>query len=882
LKDFRQRTVVEKIVLGSTIFQMPPEQFVNYDTFWNAPTVAFLRFKGSGIFSGIENPFFRAQCEDRRFELSFEPALIIQPGEIYDTEPQFIGVYHPSGVMLVDHNPLTSQGRRPRFRNPSGYVPIDRSEVRAMQRFTRDYLALNVDGFRFILYNFFYPLPQMPTPDSPEEAIHLKMIDTFAALGGDTIIFNPMYPYTRPEEQLEAYWDLGPEGSSARRIMDHAAGKGIRFGFYMGCARHGTEGNACALPFAPSKKHWKKVDDTGKVAEENCIGCDEYAQWYFAVQRNTIERFKLGLWSWDPGPGNGLFCHNKSHGHLPGKGGYKGWRNATAVLRNLKEAFPDIYLQAYYGRKEHGLWGFKYFDQHESYWELGLWKGTMHPDFHTDRMNADGVRHQGWWNQNFRFHPAVLTHGMVHRFQEGVWDPRLTKAWDHLGWRYSVMSGLACAGSITAVILPEDLHLVPEMKPFYDKWLSWARENFEYVHYNLPFGSQVRPGGVDGWARIKEDHGFVFLCNPGPRPAKIEFSLDEEIGLSATGLFTLTELYPLEGRAHIEDDRGVFAEGEIVSAIVPAYEVLLLELAPSDPRRPQKRTRTCFNERSLPRYLDDWRSPEGAAFLFPRHEAHEDLILTTRFFADPAIRNLLNQAIPSNLNDFEPLIPNWRAQCTLDHFGWTRPDRLWLVLPFVDAELVDLQTISLNSQPADLQCHRVPRKVIYYADITDLVVWSEDNDIRLRFTSLPENQFLGPYLDYPADTERSAGSSTVLYNEPLDPDTPPRFSTGPDDTRQAPTITDMAMDPPFLKQGQETIFSATVDLPPCELEGVYISGPVADSAMTFNGTDERWIFRFTPSRRFALIMDVDHYRVWAVARNGLVSLAKKIILSWRF
>ena len=41
-------------------------------------------------------------------------------------------------------------------------------------------------AFHFILYNFFYPLPRMPRAGSPEEALHLKMIDTFRALGTGT------------------------------------------------------------------------------------------------------------------------------------------------------------------------------------------------------------------------------------------------------------------------------------------------------------------------------------------------------------------------------------------------------------------------------------------------------------------------------------------------------------------------------------------------------------------------------------------------------------------------------------------------------------------------------------------------------------------------
>lgn len=547
VEDIRGPLVVEKVVLGRTRFAPGTGEFVNYDTFWNAPTVAFLRWDLGGVFSGIENPFFQARCEAGELELAFEPSLILKAGQTYESEWQFIGVYRRSGVMIVDHNPLTSLGQLPRYRNPRGHVPIDRSEVRAMQAFALDYLDVKVDRYLFILYNFFYPLPQMPASGSPEEALHLKMIDMFAQLGGDMIIFNPMYPYTKPGGQAEAYWDLGPEHSAAATIMGHARAKGLKFGYYMGCARHGAEGNACALPYAPERPEWKKVDAEGHLAAENCIACDEYADWFLSVQRNTIERFGLGLWSWDPGPGNGLFCHNEAHGHVAGKGGYKGWRSATELMRRLKEACPGLYYQAFYGRKEHGLWGFKYFDQHESYWELGLMNCTRHSDLHTDRMNADGVRHQGWWNQMFRFHPTLLTHGMVHRFQEGNYDPRLTKAWDHGGWRYSVMSCLASAGSVTTVILPEDLSLVPEMPAFYHKWLSWARETFAYIRYNIPFGSSVRPGGVDGWARIKGGHGFIFLCNPGPRPARIEFGLDDEIGLGSPGRFTLSPLYPLAG-----------------------------------------------------------------------------------------------------------------------------------------------------------------------------------------------------------------------------------------------------------------------------------------------------------------------------------------------
>lgn len=878
-----------KIELGRTTFVTAPRESINYDTFWNAPTVAFLRFDKGGVFTGIENPFFTAELADKVVALAYEPSLLLKPGETYESEPQFIGVYKRTGHMLTDHVPVTCHQPRPRFRNPCGYIPLDRAEIRCMQQFAWDYLGLNADRFRFILYNFFFPLPQMPKAGSPEEAVHLKMIDTFHELGGDMIILNPMDPYRLPAGTMDAYWDLGPAGSAAANVMNHAAGKGIKFGYYMGCARHGDQGNAAALPFAPEKADWKKMDAAGKVAGENCMACDGYADWFFAVQRNTITRFKLDLWSWDPGPGNGLFCHSDQHGHLPGKGAYKGWRNATEMMRRLKETFPGIYFQAFYGRKEHGLWGFKYFDQYESYWEWGPYtNATMHADVHADRLNANGTRFQSWWNQNFRFHPSLLNHCMVHRFQEGVWDPRLVKAWDQLGWKYSVMSCLAAGGDMTTVILPESNDLVPGLREFYSKWIPWARRTAEYRQYNIPFGEQVRPGGVDGWGRIKKDHGFIFLCNPGPRPARIEFGFDDEIGLGAKGRFALKELYPVDGRFHFDrkNGRGVFATGDRVSFVVPAFEVILLELSPIvDQQLPVSQAAIRSDGKRLARFLDDWRLEDGKTLAFPRHTAFDKVSLKTIFRADTEIRELLAAARPKNLADYEPLLPEWRKNYA-DSFVGARPDRLWLVLPFTEAATVGALTLTVNGKPIAVECYAVHRPSIHYADLTDVVQWGVDNVLELEIERLTANQFLGPYLDYPPScvtpVSPELDSPAVVYDGPVDPEMPARTPAVAGSKQKVPVITSVTMVPEFLLGGQETKFAATVDMAPDELAGVYISAPWQDIAMQYDITSGLWIFNFTPHVRWWMIMDVPFYRVWAVGKNGMVGDGKDIRLEWRF
>jgi len=302
----------------------------------------------------------------------------------------------------------------------------------------------------------------------------------------------------------------------------------------------------------------------------------------------------------------------------------------------------------------------------------------------------------------FRFSPAVTGHALTHRVNEGNFDPELIKAWDYYGWKYSVMSSLAVSGSIMPTILPYETDLVPGFVEFYQKWMHWARDNFEYVNYTEPFGEQVQPGAVDGYARIKGDHGFVFLFNGNPRPAEITFEVGDEINLQANGDYQFAELYPSERSKVVLDDNGrsVFALGEKARITVPANGCYLLELKRAakqsdpilvgaagkvslangkmtvtgisgkpgetvlvrirvaDPKAvqsvivngiPQNFTRTeraiCaelqFAGEKYVRELDAWTQADGKRFDFPYHAAQPDLKLTTTFTLPADVKQLL-------------------------------------------------------------------------------------------------------------------------------------------------------------------------------------------------------------------------------------------------
>ena len=959
LSGIKKPLTLLRVELGCTRFHSGPDEIVKYDTFWNAPTAVFLRWKRGGLFAGIENPFFETESGDGEFSLAFEPSLRLEPGETYESEAQFVGVYGRTGRTISAHCPKTALGARgryrTRFRNPCGHIPLDTGEIKAMRQFAADYLEVPQNRFPFILYGYWYPLPLLP--ETREDVVGYKrMIDNFAALDGDMVIFPPLVKSKLPAASPDGYWDVAPEASSAEEILDYAKSKGLGCGIYLGVAcgnaQHGT---SPMVPYAREERPaWKKVRADGGVTSENCLACDEFADWFYVVQRNTISRYDLSWWSWDPGPGNGFFCHSNSHGHLPGKGGYKGWRNSVELIRKLRKDFPPIYLQAFYGRKEYGLWGLKYYDQHEAYWEQQVAaQASIHPQLHPDRMNADGVRLQSWWSENFRFLPTTMNHALAHRITQYCGDdPDLVRVWDHLGWKYALLSALAVGGSVTACILPHDLDGVRcgDFKEFYGEWLRWARQNRSYVRHNISFGAQVMTGGVDGYARINGKHGYIFLCNPSPRPARTTISLNEEIGLAARGRFVLKELHPQEG-AHLFDDRaekGVFEYGDSVSVVTPPYEVAVFELKEFDPdelpmlfgvtgavaqdgeiimlrgvegppgeqatiavlpTRSENSMRLLVNDAVVPfssqgdylvakvqydgvppaRFLDEWHQPDGSRFSFPFHPAAAKLELATGFFLDEQIKQLLQQARPGNADEIPNLVQRWRQAGSHDSFIWATTDRLALVVPFADADCVETVRLALNDAeivPDILKCGKT--RIIYYADITGCVRWGAQNTLRVWCENIEANQFLGPYLDYPPapavrkiSTQRIDDRSPVVYERPV---------MGLSDISAGrkgfkPEVVWAYMEPKRLREGQPVSFHARVNLPPDELEGVYVStfigpGSFCDHAMEYDQSAGLWSLTLRVGKRAVVILDCNESHVWAVAVDGSVSDAYRIGLEW--
>lgn len=388
-----------------------------------------------------------------------------------------------------------------------------------------------------------------------------------------------MFPNSVPTPDEDSFWELFPAHTAADRIRQYAEGKGLKIGIYMGTAGNGLHGNSALIPYGDVPQ-WKKIDAAGKTGEENCLGDDSFVERYIRVQKNTIGRYHLSLWNWDPGPGNAMFCFNPNHRHLPGKGAYVGFRNSLRVMKELKNAFPGLYYMAFHGSKEYGLWGFREVDQHEAFWENDLYYlHPMFPDLSVDRATADGIRLQSCRNYYFRFMPAALNHGLVHRMiQEcNMKKPRLNCLTDRIGWKFALLSAIAVGGPVTMPIVPDAPEKIKDYLSFYREWIDWARVHFPYSRRTIPFGSQ--PGcGTEGYAKLIDHEGYIFAVNGNPWPSGLSIPFTRRIGIREGGeRLRLDRLWPLRGHIGCAD-----CGGQLSVTLAP-YSVQVLRVSKASP-----------------------------------------------------------------------------------------------------------------------------------------------------------------------------------------------------------------------------------------------------------------------------------------------------------
>ena len=94
------------------------DMHLHHSGIWNhQPINLFLRDETGGLFMGMENPVFKADCRALRkvypseVTISYQPGWVLPPGETFSGDAGFVGVYRQEGIYHLAPNRVHFEGR---------------------------------------------------------------------------------------------------------------------------------------------------------------------------------------------------------------------------------------------------------------------------------------------------------------------------------------------------------------------------------------------------------------------------------------------------------------------------------------------------------------------------------------------------------------------------------------------------------------------------------------------------------------------------------------------------------------------------------------------------------------------------------------------------
>ena len=288
------------------------------------------------------------------------------------------------------------------------------------------------------------------------------------------------------------------------------------------------------------------------------------------------------------------------------------------------------------------------------------------------------------------------------------------------------------------------------------------------------------------------------------------------------------------------------------------------------------------------RELDHWQQADGKLFAFPLSEPQRNLDLTMTFKLNGDVPQLLEKAKPKNFAEMDAKIAGWQKpeskkieSYSYHNFVCERPGRLWLVLPFLSPTNV---AVTLNGQAVVTAWDS--HSTSAFVDVTDLVNYGRENRLKLRFASLNQNGFMGPFLLYPeeAETEKLlpaplSHEPQVVYEGSLVPKPLTRYREG-----GGPIITEAKMlGHVTLRDGAP--LQVRVNLPPEKVKRVmyFESGFtwMGQHGLDYDSENQCWTAEVRPGDRGRIQENEDIY-VWAEGTDGLRSEYYPVKVDWDF
>ena len=521
----------------------------------------FMRNEDGGLFLGLKYPYFKASVTKDAVALAYETNFRLIPGEAVELPAAFVGVFTRTGFSCRKALHWT-----PRILSAK-QEELDWGEVRAMQALMADYLPECPTGFDgyFMWLNSWWANRTLQGKMTRKEVDGFKqlLVSVKQSKCLDLLGIAPVWcgwaGFTSPCPEIDMI------GADAKFPANPFITEYMTAAREMGVPTSGfCEPASLARHYRKDRPDWavQPTDDPAKRINAKCQANDEYSDWFYRLQCNTIDTFQLKSWSWDHcWVRRPMICHATNHGHEPGNCEFQQYRNVTGLIQKLRTRYPTRFLEIYWGLKEAGPWSLRGLNSLENAYE----NASPPPP---GMGAADDMRFQHWYNHNYRFIPTHLNIAHIN----------ITK--EKNGHLYSLLSCLSASkhAQLSDWVPFETDVQATEVFAQMRRWKTWASGHLDYLRTRVDlFGQPCRKDGIDGTAHVLGDRGYFFVFNPWEQCHWGSITLDETIGLQKSGNYAFSEISGERPRR-----LGVCRKKGAFLFSIPARSAMLIEMVPTD------------------------------------------------------------------------------------------------------------------------------------------------------------------------------------------------------------------------------------------------------------------------------------------------------------
>lgn len=566
---------------------------------------AFLRLSAErGVMLTVQNPFLTVSSNENLVRVSYKPEMHWEQswGPFY-SDVACIGTYHLSGRrigkgMVVEWKP----GLNPVRQDGSDY-----SEIESLTDCVRAFLIKPSADPISLVVGWTLNDYQIDVGTREGESEYKRIIDAVSNLG----IHNLLYA---PSNSKLAKMDDDADDWHWEHTLWLGLGQQIRKGQWNSEVGEVPPTVASMLKYSKSK-HVNLIayvypslpfpqDPSWLVTRPEQDGGRTYA----TLASRSFQDFMIrNLVAFRRRTGISGYAFDHTWLNLPGSS-YAQWWGWRRVMESLRRAEPDIIIDGRQSYQHYGPWT----------WLAGSYPHPTggdeqpesfrpFPDLHFDRVSGNRQRYINYWYRNYEFAPDEILPGYAtHQTERSINVPQVNSArettldeqvvytrfrprdWDYLGYRYSILSGLATGGwnAVVGMIPARDpeerAHFSETDKQWIRDWLHWAKKNKEFLRKTRTIMGQPGLGRVDGTSAIVGDRGFLFLFNPNYKALAAKFKLDESIGLSVHEQYVLREIYPRAGQLIGKANQGVWDFGDEAALSLHGTTATVMEILPAE------------------------------------------------------------------------------------------------------------------------------------------------------------------------------------------------------------------------------------------------------------------------------------------------------------